>query len=80
MGALLFSHFRVTNVKLINEKNSLIIAVSKEHGLRHSITFFVFTLRCGKYMCDIYLSMLDFNSLCKVNNIFINKIATCRSI
>ena len=23
MGALLFSHFRVTNVKLINEKNSL---------------------------------------------------------
>ena len=34
MGALLFSHFRVTNVKLINEKNSLIIAVSKEHGLR----------------------------------------------
>ena len=80
MGALLFSHFRVTNVKLINEKNSLIIAVSKEHGLRLSITFFVFTLRCCKYMCDIYLSMLDFNSLCKVNSIFINKIATCRSI
>ena len=25
MGALLFFHFRVTNVNLINEKNSLII-------------------------------------------------------
>ena len=27
MGALLFSHFQVTNVKLINEKNPLNIAV-----------------------------------------------------
>ena len=25
-------------------------------------------------MCDIYLSMLDFNGLYKFNNIFINKI------
>ena len=32
MGALLFSHFQFTNVKLINEKNYLIIAVSKWHG------------------------------------------------
>ena len=63
MGAPLFSHFRVTNVKLINEKKSLIIAVSKRHGLRHSITFFVFSLLCCKYICDIYLSMLDFNGL-----------------
>ena len=39
MGARLFSHFRVTNVKLINEKNSLNITVSKRHGLHHSITF-----------------------------------------
>ena len=29
MGALSFSLFRVKNVKLINEKNSLIVAVSK---------------------------------------------------
>ena len=28
MGTLLFSHFRVTNVKLINEKNPLNITVS----------------------------------------------------
>ena len=28
MGGFLFFHFRVMNVKLINEKNSLIIAVS----------------------------------------------------
>ena len=48
MGPLLYSHFRVTNVKLINEKN----------WLRHSITFFVFSLLCCKYICDICLSML----------------------
>ena len=29
MGALLLSYFRVTNVKLINEENSLKIAVSE---------------------------------------------------
>ena len=23
-----------------------------------------------KYICDIYLSMLDFNGLCKFNNIY----------
>ena len=40
MGALLFSHFRVTNVMLINEKISLNITVSKWHGMHHSITFF----------------------------------------
>ena len=28
MGALLFSHIRVTNVKLINEKNFLNVTVS----------------------------------------------------
>ena len=74
MGALLFSHFRVMNLKLINETNSLIIAISKWHGLCHSITFFVFSVLCYKYICDIYLSILDFNDLCKFNNIFINKI------
>ena len=48
MGPLLYSHFRVTNVKLINEKN----------WLPHSITFFVFSLLCCKYICDICLNML----------------------
>ena len=36
--------------------------------------FFVFSLLCCKYTCDIYLSMMDFNGLCKLNNIFIYKI------
>ena len=40
MGALLFSHFRVTSVKLINEKNFLYITVSKWHGLHHSVMIF----------------------------------------
>ena len=68
MGALLFSHFRVTSFKLIDKKISLIIATSKLTGLPQSITFFVFSLLCCKYICDIYLSMLDFNGLCKFNN------------
>ena len=71
MGALLFCHFRVTNVKLINETIFLIIAVSKWHGLPHSITSFVFSLLCCKYICDIYLSMLSFNGSCKFNNIYL---------
>ena len=41
MGAFLFFYFWVINVKLVNEKKSLIIAVSKWHG---------------KYICEIYLS------------------------
>ena len=61
-------------MKLINEKSSLIIAVSKRHGLRHYFTFFVFSLICCQYICDIYLSMLDFSCLCKFNNTFISKI------
>ena len=69
MVKLLFFHFRVMNLKLINEKNSLIITVSNWHGLRHSIKFFVFSLLCCKYVYDIYLSMLNFNGLCKFNNI-----------
>ena len=73
-GAFLFSHLRVTNVKLINEKNSLNNAVSNWHGLRHSITFFKFSLLYCKYIFDIYLSMLDFNGLCKFSNIIIYKI------
>ena len=69
----------ITNVKLINQKNYLIIAVSTWHRLTHSITSFVFSLHCRKFICDIYLSMLDFNGLWKFNHIFINKITTCRS-
>ena len=68
-----FVTFELTNMKLINAKISLIISISKWYGLTHSITFFVFSLLCCKYICDIYLSMLDFNSLYKFN-IFINKI------
>ena len=36
--------------------------------------FFVFTLLCCKYICDIYLSIMDSNGLSKLNNIFIYKI------
>ena len=32
MVAILFSHFRVMNVKLVNEKNFLVNAVSKLDG------------------------------------------------
>ena len=67
MGALLFFHFLVKNMKLINEKNSLIIA--DWHGPSHSIKFFVFSLLCCQYICNSYLSMLDFNGLCKLSNI-----------
>ena len=64
MSALLFSNFRVTNMKLINEKNSLIIAVSKLHEQCHVIL----------YLACFVVSALDFNGLCKFVNIFINKI------
>ena len=53
MGALLFYHFWVMKVKLVNEKISLVIAVPKWHGLAHSITLFVFSLICCKYICDM---------------------------
>ena len=71
-----FCNYLLRNVKLINEKNCFIIAVSKRHGLPHSIMFFVFSLLCCKYICYIYLSTLEFNGLCKFSNIFINKITT----
>ena len=48
-----YFHFWVMNVKLISENNVLIIAVSKWHGLHYSILFFVFSLLCCKYICDI---------------------------
>ena len=33
-------------------KNYLITAISKWHGLPHSIKFFVFSLLCCKYICE----------------------------
>ena len=65
MGALLFSNFWVTDMKLRNENDMDSIIL---------LHFFVFSLLCCKYLCDIYLSMLDFNGLWKFNNIFIYKI------
>ena len=63
------------NVKLTNENYSLIIAASKLHELRHSVTFFVFSLLCCEYVCDIYLHMMDFKGtlmqLWKSVNIFV---------
>ena len=60
MVALLFSYFRVTNGNLINEKNSLIIAVSKWHGLCHSVMFFVFSLVCCNYLLWYLLKYTGF--------------------
>ena len=54
MVALLFSHFRVTNVKLINEKICFNITVSKWHGLRDLLRYFVFSLFCCKYIYVIF--------------------------
>ena len=38
------------------------------------LPFFVFSLLFAKYISDIYLSMLDFNHLCKFNSICTYKI------
>ena len=48
MGALLFFHVRVMNVKLINKNNFLIIAVSKRDEMRYSIKFFVFSFKSSR--------------------------------
>ena len=78
--------FRITE-KNIGKLNFVIIrfrSCSQEIIYDHDITqhvecvillrFFVFRLLCCKYICDIYLSVLDSNGLCKFNNIFIHKI------
>ena len=49
MSALLFSHFRVTNVKLMKEKNSLNITVSKA-------CFFVSTYLIFVWVCWILIA------------------------
>ena len=56
MCVFLFSHFRVRNVKLINEKSSLNTTVSKCMDCVILLRFFVFSLLYCKYICDIYLS------------------------
>ena len=56
MSALLFFHFPVMTAKLINESNSLIIAVSKRHGLRYSITFFVYSVLLFIWVCWILMA------------------------
>ena len=68
MGAnFVFSLPIYEKVRLINEKNYLIIAVSK----RWTASFyyvFSFNLLCCQYIYDIYLSMLDFNGLWNFNS------------
>ena len=72
MGELLFFHFRVTNVKLINEKNSLINAVQNDMDCDILLCFLY--LACFVVSTYMIFILLDFNGLCKFNNIFINKI------
>ena len=77
MGALLFSHFRVTNLKLINEKNYLAKYCSFKMTWTASFYYFFLYLACfvvSTYVIFIcYLSMLNLNGLGKFNNIFIYK-------
>ena len=74
MGAILFSHFRVTNVKLINEKKvGTYYSFKMTWTMSFYYVFFVFSLLCCKYVCDIFLSMLEFNGLRKFSKIFIYK-------
>ena len=42
------------------------------------LRFFVFSLLCCKYMCDTYLSNLDFNGLCSAANGLFNNIFNCK--
>ena len=57
IGALLFSHFRVTNMKLMTWTMSFCYVFFYS-------PFFVVSI------CDVYLSILDFNGLCYFSNIF----------
>ena len=60
MGALLFFHFRVTNVNLINEKNTLIIGFQNNMDY---VILLLFLYLAFKLIYDIYLSILDCNGL-----------------
>ena len=63
MGALLFSHIRVTSMKLINEKNLLNYCSFKMTWPASFCYFFCIWLALFKSIFDIYLSMQDFNGL-----------------
>ena len=62
MGELLFSHFRVPNVKLINEKNPLNIAVWISVNPSKSILFLRFLRTSYKSMSWGCPGMLKSNS------------------
>ena len=53
MGALLFSDFRVTNVKLINEKNSLFFAVSNDMDCVMSFLYLLTRLQKKFSDCEL---------------------------
>ena len=53
MGALLFSDFRVTNVKLINEKNSLFFAVSNDMDYVMSFLYLLTRLQKKFSGCEL---------------------------
>ena len=61
--------FRISG-RNIGKLNFVIIDVN----LALYYVFFFFSLLYCKYKCDIYLSMMDSNGLCKLNKIFIYKI------
>ena len=54
MGAFLFFRFRITNVKLINENNSLTIVVSKRHRLSYSMTHCVKSVQIRSYFWSVF--------------------------
>ena len=70
MGALLFSHFQVTNVKLINKKNPYILQFQNDMDCIILLRFFVCSLLCCKYIYDICLSNLDFNGFFSATYLF----------
>ena len=79
MGALLFSHFRVTNLKLINEKKCLAkyssFKMTWTTSFYYTFLYLAFFVVSTYVIFICYLSMLNFNGLGKFNNIFICKTA-----
>ena len=55
MGALLFFHFRVTNVNLINEKNSLIIGFQNKMDCVILLLFLYLAFVLSWYMIFIWV-------------------------
>ena len=78
MGALLFCHFRVIN-EVDKLKKFIEYYSFKMTWAASFFNVFLYSLLCFKYICDIYLSNLDFNGLRSAtngefNNVFIYKI------